>query len=244
MNTQQSSAYSNHDEVWSLLPWYANGSLEGSDCERVKAHLQVCLVCRRELANQAMLAKHLEHAPSVEISYKPSFERLMSRIHEEEGIRAKANGNNQTQGQTPWLTHWINLLNGYFTTKHLTAAFATGLLGIALALLFSGMPLDGIKTYHTVADSKSLDRFNANDIRVIFADQVTEQEIGKLIGSIHGSLVDGPNPVGAYTVRISGGEGKGASIAQALSQLRGNKAVVFAEPALPQQTDKPKGGGG
>jgi hypothetical protein len=244
MNTQKSSAYSSHDEVWSLLPWYANGSLEGPGRDRVKAHLQVCLVCRRELAGQATLAKQLEQAAGVEISYKPSFERLMSRIHKEEGRRAKANGNNQAQGPVRWLTRWKNLLNSHFSTRHLAAAVATGLLGIALGLLINGTPEDGIKTYHTVADSKSLDRFNANDIRVVFAEQVSEQEIGKLIGSVHGSLMDGPNPAGAYTVRIVDSEGKGASLAQALSQLRGNKAVVFVEPAQPQPTDKPAGGGG
>ncbi len=240
MNIQQSSAYSNHDEIWLLIPWYANGSLEGSDHDRVKAHLQVCLVCRRELASQAMLAKHLEHNPSVEISYKPSFERLMSRIHQEEVIKANRN----RQGKVSWLAYWINLPIASFTPKHVATAFATGLLAVTLALWFGGMPSDGVKTYHTVANVNSLDPFNASDIRVIFADQVTTQEIGKLIGSIHGSLVDGPNPVGIYTVRISGGESKEASLTQALSQLRGNKAVVFAEPALPQQTDKPKGGGG
>jgi hypothetical protein len=244
MNTQKSSAYSNHDEVWSLLPWYANGSLQGTERDRVRAHLQVCLVCRRELAGQATLARHLEQTPGVEISYKPSFERLKSRIHKEEGIKARANGNNQAQGQTRWLTRWKNLLNSHFSAKHLAAAVATGLLGVAIGLLFNGMPLEGIKTYHTVADSSSLDRFNANDIRVVFAEQVTEQEIGKLIGSIHGILLNGPNTVGAYTVRISDSDGKGASLAQALSQLRGNKAVVFVEPAQPQPTDKPGGGGG
>ena len=240
MNIQQSSAYSNHDEIWLLIPWYANGSLEGSDHDRVKAHLQVCLVCRRELASQAMLAKHLEHTPSVEISYKPSFERLMSRIHEEEGLRAKANRNRQTHGKSPWLAQWKNSLIANFTPKHLIPVFATGLLAIALALLFGRPPLNEIKTYHTVANPNNLNRFNANDIRVIFAEQVTGQEIGKLIGSIGGSIVDGPSPVGAYTVRVA----DGIPLAQAISQLRGNKAVVFAEPALPQQTDKPKMGGG
>jgi hypothetical protein len=244
MNTQTSSAYSNHDDVWSLLPWYANGSLQGPERDRVKAHVQVCLVCRRELAGQATLAKHLEQAAGVEISYKPSFERLMSRIHKEEGRKSRANGNNRTQGPARWLTRWKNLLNSHFSARHLAAAVATGLLGIALVLLVDGTPADGIKTYHTVADSGSLDRFDANDIRVVFAEQVSEQEIGKLVGSVHGSLMDGPNPAGAYTVRIADDEGKGAPLALALSQLRGNKAIVFVEPAQPRPTGKPAGGGG
>ncbi len=237
MNTRQSSAYSGHDEIWLLIPWYANGSLGDSERARVKAHLQACLVCRRELANQAMLAKQLEQTPQLGISCKPSFERLMSRIHGEEAI--KANRNSQTQDKAQWLENLNRWLFPHFTPKHLSAVFATGLLAIALALLFSGTPFNEIKTYHTVANSNSLDRFTTSDIRVIFADQVTEREIGKLIGSIQGNIVDGPNPAGVYTIRVA----DGMPLTQALNQLRGNKSIIFAEPALPQ-AGKPNGGGG
>ena len=233
MNIQQSSAYSSHDEVWSLLPWYANGSLEGPERDRVKAHLQVCLVCRRELASQATLAKHLGQTPGVEISYKPSFERLMSRLHQEQGLRVKANGNRQAHGKTQWLAHWKNALMACFATRHYTPAVAAGLLAIAIAWWFNGMPPDESRLYTTVAKHGSLERFTANDITVVFADQATRQEIDRLVGSIDGRIVGGPNPVGAYTVRLAGGVGKGASLAQALGQLKGNQAVVLAEPALP-----------
>jgi hypothetical protein len=241
MNTQPNSAYSNHDEMWMLLPWYANGSLKGSELERVKAHVQVCLVCRRELASQTMLAKHLEHTPRVEISCKPSFERLMSRIREEEGI--EANRNSQIQGKTKKPLNWKNWFHAHLTPQHLTAAFATGLLAIAIPLLLSETHKADIKSYHTVANQNSLDRFNQNDIRVVFADQVTEREVSNLIGSIHGNIVDGPNTEGTYTVRISDGANEGESLSQALSQLRGNKSVIFAEPALPHPGGPNKGGG-
>jgi hypothetical protein len=38
-----------HQEAQELLPWLANGSLSGTERERVQAHVQVCAACRTEL---------------------------------------------------------------------------------------------------------------------------------------------------------------------------------------------------
>ena len=77
----------------------------------------------------------------------------------------------------------------------------------------------------------------------MFAEQVSDREIRRLLDSAHGSIVDGPNPAGVYTVRISSDQGNPAALDQVLSQLRGDKIVIFAEPALPQ-VNKPRHGGG
>ena len=235
MNTQESQAYSNHDEIWLLLPWYASGSLKVGERERVKAHLGVCLVCRKELAEQAMLARHLQHEPAVEISAKPSFDRLMARIQSEPTM-------SQPQGKTPWLAAWMDGLMAGLTPPQLAAACA-GLL-LAFALPFLALETrDSAPAFHTVADSGSLDRFAQNDLRVIFAEQVTEQERGTLISAIHGRIVDGPGPGGLYTVRLDESGKGGFGLPHALARLQANPSVVFAEPALPQP-GSPKGGGG
>ena len=39
-----------HEEAQELLPWLANGSLTGTELERVQTHLQICADCRAELA--------------------------------------------------------------------------------------------------------------------------------------------------------------------------------------------------
>ena len=241
MNTQQSSSYANHDEIWLLLPWYINGSLQVFEREQVKAHVQVCLTCRRELASQAMLAKHLEHTPRVEISSKPSFERLMSRLQEEDAI--KPSHVNPPKHKAVQSVSWKQAFIDWLAPKHLTAAFATGLLAVVVVSLMNHMQSSPTQTYHTVAEPNSLDRFKPNDIRVVFAEQVADTEIRRLLSSTHGSIVDGPNPAGVYTVRISSDQGNQTSLDQALNQLRGNKIVIFAEPALPQ-VNEPKHGGG
>lgn len=232
MNTEDSKAYSNHDEIWLLLPWYATGHLVAEEQERVKSHLNVCLICRRELADQAVLAKHLQHEPALEISTKPSFDRLMARIQSVESspvVQSKP----QQQSKRPSLTSWVNQLLDGLNPLQLAAA-CTGLL-LAFSLPFLNLqPQESGPSFHTVADSGSLDRFEATDLRVIFAEQFTEQQIVTLISSIHGRIVDGPSPNGLFTIRLPATSGGATGVGPALEQLRGNPGVVFAEPAIPQ----------
>ena len=39
-----------HEEVWKLLPWYVNGTLNTQEVEDVEVHLAACPVCQTELA--------------------------------------------------------------------------------------------------------------------------------------------------------------------------------------------------
>jgi hypothetical protein len=236
MNSQDTQSYTNHDEIWLLLPWHANGSLEAGERERVQAHLRVCLLCRREMAAQATLAKRLRHAPRVDISAKPSFDRLLARIQSGQAAPPKPAAKN------PWPAAWAEWLLAGRAPPRLAAACASLLLIAAIPLLpvQRQEPAPG---FHTVADSGSLDRFARNDLRVIFAEQATGQEIGRLVSAIQGRIVDGPSPIGLYTVRLAaGGDGGEPGLARVLARLRGSPSVLFAEPALARPS--PAGGGG
>jgi hypothetical protein len=220
MNAEEPSPYAHHDEIWLLLPWYANGTLDSAETERVKAHLRVCLSCRRELAGQAALARQVRHDPPVRISAQPSFERLAARIRQEETARPPRKAR-----------HWLASLGAGMPPARLAAACAAGLLALAIPFWPGGPPQPA---YHTVADPGSLDRFAANDLRVMFAAQATRQDIDALLAAVRGRLVDGPSPAGLYTLRLDGPlDGPPDGLPQALGRLRGSPSVAFAEPALP-----------
>jgi len=236
MNTEAPSPYANHDQVSLLLPWYANDSLDAAEREQVAAHLRVCLSCRQELAGQAALAKRLRHDPLLEISAKPSFERLMRRIDAD--AQAPVHRQSPPRGKTAWLADWIASLTDFPAKPRLAAVAAAMLLALALPLLLTATPPGGQPAYHTVADAGSLDRFTRDDLRVVFADQATKQDIDRLISAIQGKIVDGPSPAGVYTIRLAGG----GAVEPALAQLRGSQSVVFAEPALPQAAKPGQGG--
>ncbi len=235
MKPQDPTPYANHDRVWALLPWYLNGSLKASELELVKEHLRVCLLCRKEAAEQETLYHRLQHAPLVEVSSKPSFQRLLSRIREEEGSRRKSGAKQSANGFAELGGHCRQLL----ALRRLAVALAMGLLAFSLPWLLRG--LSPVSAYHTVANPGSLGQYGKNDIRVVFANQTGEAEIGRIVASVHGQIVDGPTQRSVYTIRIAGDGGH--PLSAILQALRGNKAVVFAEPALPPEDGRQGEGG-
>lgn len=221
MNTQQSPEFSNHDEISPLLPWYANGSLQGEEFNRVKAHVKVCLSCRRELVGLQNLARHLSHEPALEISPQPSFERLMARIQQQ----------NQAQAHrvTTWQVRLKSWLAGLETPQ---LAFAALVLLTVLALPLLNSAALSPANFHTVADSGSRDRYSQQDISVIFAEPLGDAEKNQIIADLKAQILEGPTSNGLYTLRLNDKE-KAAELNSAISKLRANPKVVFAEPTLP-----------
>lgn len=66
-----------------LLPWYANGSLDGKEQAAVKTHLDECAVCRRECA---LLHAVIESMPSPHSGEDnaSAFGKLLQRINRED----------------------------------------------------------------------------------------------------------------------------------------------------------------
>jgi len=220
MNTDEAlQTSSQHDEIFGLLPWYINASLCPEDMARVKAHLGTCLCCRRELAQQAHLARRLNHEPKLEISAKPSFDRLMARIQ-------------SRPAPSSWHHRLWEGLRGQFETvdSWRFVAISAALL-LALALPFSANWFQASTSgFHTVANPGSLDHYSNRDLRVVFDKNFSGKEMDTLLESLHASIVEEPNDNRVYTLRL----GQGVRMEEALADLRKHKATLFAEPALPQ----------
>jgi hypothetical protein len=68
-------------------------------------------------------------------------------------------------------------------------------------------------------------------LRVVFSKSLPDAGIDSLLEKIHGQLVDGPNSVGAYTVRLDTGKDSPDSTA-ATAFLRNQQNVMLAEPVI------------
>src|SRR5258708_17419601 len=70
-----------HDSIWLLLPWYANGTLETAERRLVEDHLAGCPSCREEVARCSGLAAALRARPEIAPSPHPlQLARLMNRL--------------------------------------------------------------------------------------------------------------------------------------------------------------------
>lgn len=71
----------NHPEE--LLPWLANGTLEGEELHRVEEHLRSCLACRREVEELRRLRREVDTASDASPPGAPGLERLLAEIEAE-----------------------------------------------------------------------------------------------------------------------------------------------------------------
>jgi hypothetical protein len=69
------------DTVAALLPWHANGTLEGSDRAVVEAHTEFCAACRAALALERRIVESIR-APRDNIEQSPhaAWQKLMARL--------------------------------------------------------------------------------------------------------------------------------------------------------------------
>ncbi|MBM3225487.1 MAG: hypothetical protein FJZ47_17030, partial [Candidatus Tectomicrobia bacterium] len=190
-----------HQEVSALLPWYANGTLQGAELHVVELHLAVCPACQAELAQCHRLADVMRTAEAPAWSPSPArLTRLLARIEATEAhrtrlrasweaVRAWGRACLQTWHSTPFAVRWM-----------LAAQEALALL--LLGLLGWQAPWTAPGSYRTLSDSvdQRAQPPAQGALRAVFAEEMTTQELQALLQRIGGTIVHGPSPQGVYTI--------------------------------------------
>jgi predicted anti-sigma-YlaC factor YlaD len=198
-----------HAETRLLLPWLANGTLEGAELERVQAHLEGCPACREELALECDLRAGRQDGPG--LCAGRAFARLAPRLGPQE-TRARSTG------------RWAGLAaaNDVRWLRVLVAAQFGALLVLGLAL---GLSLarheQGEASYRTLGAHAAA----RADIVVRFNPATPERELRRVLEASGARVVDGPTAAGAWMLAAAP-----AGIAPALRRLRAEPAVTLAEP--------------
>ncbi len=217
-----------HQEVWDLLPWYANDALDQHEREKVDRHLKICTRCQEEMARCQQIATTIRRAENIpESSATEQFAKLMTRIETVEGYSHPENDHRHRSSfgmsglhnlleRTTWGVRWVLAAQG------------------ALILLLSGVlvwqtSFISEPLYQTLSSPVSPAAQAAMQMRVIFAAETEESEIRKLLLDIGGRIVNGPSPIGAYTVEVPL-SGISPQLADTLPhQVRAHPKVILAE---------------
>lgn len=236
MNSQISSSAESHADIALLLPWYVNQSLAFNESQQVETHLKSCLICRRELVNLRKLSSAVQGSTDLDVAAEASLA----------GLRAKMQSTQQSrQVPAPWSGKAKNRLgecgrvdNDLFDNRRRFWTFSGNSgkgLGIAASLLLltvlaamKSLPLSATSEYYTLSSAKP-DASPVGQLRVVFAKHLAEKDIDAVLSQIDAVRVDGPNSVGAYTVKLVAGKQNQAA---ALGVLRGRQDVILAEPIL------------
>ena len=106
-----------HHVVQSLLPWFVNGTLDGTEAHRVEAHLAQCARCQADAASQDRL-----QALSVDAAPDGDLERDWAALRSRLETKPTAARSPSVAAHPRW-TRWLPLVVGF-----------QGAVGLVLAL--------------------------------------------------------------------------------------------------------------
>ena len=117
-------------------------------------------------------------------------------------------------------------------TRWVLATQSALVAGLAGVILLQGAPPESPSSpglfetrTHVAAQAPALAQ-----LRVAFAEDLTEVELRRLLRELDASIVEGPSALGVYGVALASGATGGEQVEALLAGLRASPAVRFAEP--------------
>lgn len=212
-----------HQATWQSLPWYVNGTLEGTELEQVEQHVQGCVACRAELTYLRQLGALVHAAEEFPLTPAVGLAALMERIDRaDSGAEAPS-----PRGIRSWIAPLYQASPGI--RRALVAQAAAILLLVGIITWAAGW--QPAAEHHTLADVEAPVVDSRAHLRVVFLPEAPEVRIREILGSVGGEIVSGPSALGVYTVAapISGQPDR--AVAGLLATLRAQPEITFAEHA-------------
>jgi putative zinc finger protein len=215
-----------HRQAWELLPWYVNGTLSGQDLDLVTGHLSGCAACAEEVARCRDLAVAVGAMSTVQTA--PSAERLARLLTRIDAIEAGG----ETGGWRERLRRSIDALRELLQSTPAPTRWAlaaqSALVVVLLATVAWQMAVS--PSYRTLASGADPVAPGRAQIRVVFAEDISEREMRAVLARVDGRIIDGPSTVGAYTVQVPVPAAASDQVTRELDLLRSQPKVRLAEP--------------
>jgi uncharacterized protein YbaR (Trm112 family) len=170
-----------------LLPWYLNRTLEKGEKEEVKKHLLSCPICRQELG-QIKQEQGLYQSAGEEIPIPQTFPHLLAEIEKQEEGRIWQRITSLIPRPQPALAA--------------TLIIAQSLVIIGLIALLALNPWGAGERFYRTLSGPSLVAGKGPRLSILFQDRVQEKSMREVILEIEGTIVNGPTPMGLYTVEL------------------------------------------
>lgn len=210
-----------HDESMRLLPWLANGTLQGEEREFVEAHLVGCAMCRSELdALHLVRETCLQDDPAAS---PPGFARLRARIDAEAP---------RTTIHAPRAMPWSRLFAGWSAApRWLQAAAcvqAALLLAVAIAWPWNGGT--GSREYRTLGNGAmaGIPARGEATLMLVLSPDTSQGETRRLLRASAARIIDGPSDAGAYVIAVDAR--RAAAVRDALRAAPGVQLVERLDP--------------
>ena len=215
-----------HGECWNLLPWIANESAAPKDVARVEVHLRDCRECQEELEFQRQLRNAIRSEEAIVLAPQTSLQKLMQRIDTVADIddERETGASVEPQRAPTRRMSWL--------------AIAAAVQGIVITGLLAAMWSQSSETltaprFTTLTDETAVARGPV--IRVVFAGSIPLDDMNEVLRQLDAQIIAGPSEAGVYTLGLAAGSADKSRVDKALAQLRADKRVRFAEPAVARE---------
>lgn len=228
MNSPISSSSAYHSQILLLLPWYVNDSLATNEHRLVENHLRSCLICRRELLALRKLELAIKQTADLDLAAEASFANLRAKLQNTKPGLPPPNTNRTGFGPPANVrrqSFW-----GLPALNKRALAIAASVLLVSLPLAFTYQHSSDATNYHTLSAAKTA-ATTGGQLRVVFSKTSPDSDIDSLLRQIRAVRVDGPNSIGAYTLKLPD-TATDNDLVSALAVLRNRQDVVLAEPVL------------
>ena len=197
-----------HQRADLLLPWFANGTLNGDDLDFVTSHLDACPRCRREVEWLRKLADVCADARRQGEPLVAEHSHAWDRTRNGTGASRRLPPRGAPSNRIGTWARWA-----------IAAQFAViVVLGAALMQLHGGEA-----PYRTLGSTAA--QADAGSIVVVFDPGITEAELRRIIRIAGARVVDGPTQADAYVLALAP-----EHVGTALAMLQSQRAVFFAAP--------------
>ncbi len=195
-----------HDQARELLPWFANGTLAENERKGVADHLRACGACRSEVESLDRVRHVVRDPPADDGTEVGNLDEILARIDHDGGAR---------QRKTP-VVRWLLI------------AQSAAIVILAILLLVPDSPRvpGDPQSFRTLSAAQETVPQGELLLRIVFVDTTTERQLREILQSVEARIVDGPSPVGAYTLDITDTQDLGSVV----ERLRAKPSVRLAEP--------------
>jgi anti-sigma factor RsiW len=217
-----------HEEVWEILPWYVNGTLDDHEHDIVARHILTCQTCVDEVARCQSMAGAIRRAEGALPTPSPAnLARLMERI--DRGGTGAVPERRQIRG-TEWLRRMRLALQETPSFSRWALGVQTAVVVLLAAAILFQPSFAPFSRYRTLSDATSGAAPARVYFQVVFADDIAEREIRSLLSSVGATIVSGPSPMAVYVVAVPADDREAPSRSrEVLSVLRAHPKVRLAE---------------
>jgi anti-sigma factor RsiW len=211
--TELSDREAAHREAQDLLPWLANGRLDGAELQRVQSHLATCATCRADL-DMLYTLQDVDDLAAPDLDVDKAFARLLPQLDAVAPTDA-----------APVVPGWRTRLAAN-DGRWLRAA--VGLQFCAIVVLGALLVRPSGDTQMAAQDAayRVLGAETGADsiVAVTFKPDTPEHELRRIVTASGAHIVGGPTVTGAWML------GSAQAPADVAARLRAESAVTLAEP--------------